>query len=154
MTGSGRCHGPGCTNAALVEGGFCSEVCQNLWNGQFDSRREPHPTQTDLNAALAVLAAVEPPPSAPTLDEVVNTIRSLPRLEPPEPVKLTRGQFDALRGDAPCPGSQFRYGGPLANLTGVSVEIIDEPEKPQVAPKDPQVGFLRRCLDRLAGRRP
>lgn len=35
---SGRCHGPGCTQTAVVEDGFCGEVCQARWHGQFDTQ--------------------------------------------------------------------------------------------------------------------
>jgi hypothetical protein len=40
----GRCHGPGCQQAAVIEDGFCSEVCQARWHGQYD-----HEPQTALD---------------------------------------------------------------------------------------------------------
>lgn len=71
MTSSGRCHGPGCTQTAVVEF-WCSERCQARWHGRTDppavaaatafaeACRRMHPALLAAGAAFDRLARRHP----------------------------------------------------------------------------------------------
>lgn len=78
-----------------------------------------------VDSPAAVLAAVEPPADAPTLEDVVQAIGTLPQFEPPEPVKLTPEQFSSIRRATTDPSRQL-YGDALGSpLFGVPVELVE-----------------------------
>jgi len=132
MIGSGRCHGPGCTQTAVVADGFCSESCQARWNGQFEPAAGSEPAIT-------------------VADLVAESLRN----EPSTGV----GLFQTLPAG-------YAYGGFISSSADVDTVPVfltyrcghvpkfayANATSPQVAPKDPQVGFVRRWLDRLTGR--
>lgn len=140
MTG-GRCHGPDCTQPALLEGGFCSERCQARWHGQYE----------------------EPRDSAAMLD-----LRSMPACDCLPPGCLVGWhtcEGVIARGEAPTqvsagcthkPIGQYRRGGVIvcAFCSGPAPQLPDSSRVafPQVTTKDPQVGFLGRAFHWLFGR--
>lgn len=178
ITGSGRCHGPGCTQPAVDE--WCSTACEQAWNNQFHWLLGAAPAmpmggllsavsaaeatanaERNLRAGLTLMWVPSPAdPDAPTpaeMDEGIQIGGVLPPGEqiaatfeavgdpmevirsayerlgpippPPEPVRLTHGQFDALRGNAPSPDGRYWYGGPVGDLTGVPIELVDTAEE-------------------------
>ena len=137
MTSSGRCHGPGCRETAVVDGGFCGERCQERWHGQFDTVTERPvtvrlATWTDpatierLRVQLADLAGSEPRfeelPPALDGDSEERTCRAL--TAPVATIDTIRRDEDGL------------------HVTGRWLPL----------PADPTRGWLSRWFDRLFGR--
>lgn len=92
MTSSGRCHGPGCTQTAVVEGGWCSELCVGVWQWAKSRREiadlapmdEPHFTSSAEPAAEVRTAWDD---LADARDEFTEAVKS----EVDHYVDLTRG---------------------------------------------------------------
>lgn len=157
---SGRCHGPHCHNTAVIKDGFCSEVCQAKWHGQYDHQSQSvldqfrlHglPPGPWLQAAVevqmpAVQAAVQAEMDRVVADtltqvsqqQIVHTapgsmmedIRRAYELvrdaQPPEPVKLTQGQIDALAAGG---NTTPDYVDPLSRMWGIPIELVETVEE-------------------------
>jgi hypothetical protein len=105
--------------------------------------------------AVEQTAVTIPAPSTDPMEDILRAYEHIEQVAPPEPVKVTREQWAALRAQSP---TYPEYARPNL-LSGVPVVLVDDPadatfppdgaEFPQVAPKDPQVGFVRRWLDKL-----
>lgn len=97
--------------------------------------------------------------TAPSMVEAIQRAAEMVRgmTPPPEPVKVTREQWAALRAQSPT----YPPWAAPSTLSGVPVVLVDDPAdatfpsdlaaNPQVAP-DPTRGWLSRWLDRLFGR--
>lgn len=182
VAGSGRCHGPNCREKASATEFFCSEAHARAWDREFHVEHggtgpmdvpprtgtvEPHPTQADLDAALAldaalqaaqpelerhlaaVIQAADPPPSVPTFTvaEVARIAASLPL--PPEPVKLTRAQMDRLiearvRGTPP---PHDLIPGTVGDPSAVPIELVETVEEstPYQMAQVPSRVIVHRC---------
>lgn len=162
MNSSGRCHGPGCTQTAVVEF-WCGEECQARWHGQIDSTTtravrvadETHvwitadlePFQQAMDAAVRRLAEVAQIP-ADLLAPDGPTSEDLFRSHQPTRVAW---------GSPAVPTSRLRLAalGELDELELPRHEYARLPiaEFPLVAsqPHDPTRGWLRRLFDRWKG---
>jgi hypothetical protein len=116
VIGSGRCHGPGCQQAAQA-GDFCGEVCQDRWHEQF-GRPRPQPgyhpggiitecshpeigryRRGDL-IICAFCDADEPPPSQVTQPRGGGIVQHQPHEHDLVPVRLSEGGWLPFwRGD-------------------------------------------------------
>lgn len=123
MIMSGRCHGPGCQQAA--DGDFCSPECAAAWRAPFEAA---------IEETLAGIVTDTRPQIAHTapgsmVDDIQRVYELVRDVEPPEPVKLTRAQFDALQAANPPLGGGYPVDGALCGLLGVPVELVDTAEE-------------------------
>jgi len=170
VIGSGRCHGPGCQRAALITGGFCSETCQARWHGQFGPAVDPvvfAPTFAEacanlsemagaLSAAGAAVAACGIGQAVAHSAEIEHLMLTLQAVCPPEEIDGAPAKVDDLVAVTWMPRAEA--------LERVIADITSGPADatyPLVTSMNLQVahtgqvrGWLRRALDRLAGRRP
>lgn len=134
MISSGRCHGPGCQQAA--NGDFCGEVCAQAWErhyaGNVDTEaHNPPPAMTRPAGGFADGGYIAGPPRRPGDDRVPAL------LSEGGCIQFWRGDhsgnhpLDEHPGDKPAAGGGATY--------------------PLVAPVEPQVArhWFGRVLDRL-----
>jgi hypothetical protein len=138
MTSSGRCHGPGCRETAIVEGGFCGEGCQDRWHGQFDQKQVVH--ARTLEDAWTVVGWTADDPLRNRLRDAATS----------QPWRSWPVQAVSVECDLDADLLQLFWGSPTSS---------GDAEFPQVASKNPQVaepcrGWLSRLFNRLSGRQP
>lgn len=135
MIGSGRCHGPGCQQSAVVEY-WCSERCNAAWDRQTAGVSAPElpygPTIAGIEREIVRAYGVPPglvEHSPPTIGAMIDLLDSLPDHGRPESVKLTRQQFDALRRDQPERTEPWQSPSPASHLMGIPIELVDTVEE-------------------------
>lgn len=188
--GSGRCHGPGCTQTAVVEF-WCGERCQFNWDQLYAVPREtaglpievvgasqtrplqiailgdsaerfsgPSPefreairrfgaSMGEIGAAGAAIAACGVGQAVTHSVEVERLTMHLRMACPPERFNAALAEVDDLMHRTWMPRHEA-----LQRVLSEGRFATSSAEFPQVASKDPQVGWFRRWLDRLAGRHP
>lgn len=149
MITSGRCHGPGCTNPAVVEF-FCCEAHQAAWAKQFvvvppspfllgaiaermpvvreAVQAEMDRVVADIHTQVSQQQIVHTAPGS-MVEDIQRAYELVRDVEPPEPVQLTRSQFDALQAANPPLGGGYPVDGALCGLLGVPVELVDTVEE-------------------------
>lgn len=148
---------------ALGTGGSSSSGLTLTW---VPSPADPDaPTPAEMDAGIQIGGVVPPGEritatfEADPMEAIRGAYERLgPIPPPPEPVRLTRSQFDALRGDAPAPDSSYRYGGPIGDLTGVPIELVDTVEESTlylsaVAPDDEGIDVHRVDMEEIRAHR-
>lgn len=155
MIGSGRCHGPGCTQAVKVEF-WCGETCRVNWDRQAlglsllppdtdvawgspgfftqavaDAMPEvQRRIATAMDQTLADVRQTrivhEPPGSL--YEDIVRLYERMTDAPPVEPVKLTAQQLATLREHTAEP-SRWQVGPSLGPLGGVPIEIVETEEE-------------------------
>jgi hypothetical protein len=130
ITGSGRCHGPGCTQTAVVEY-WCGERCQQVWAAQFGDST-PKMSRVRLDAAVARLDAEDAAAARSASARITVRLTSVPvevidetrRAEPTEPSALRR--IPARVRVCECRVSAGGIQGPAGRVPDAPVPSVEE----------------------------
>lgn len=123
---------------------FCSETCQAHWHAErVDITPEPPPPRLPdsifnhsrdaliymLTAPLALHPNCRPAREPATLDDIIEMVNDNDLPVPPEPIEVTRAQWEELKAACPPAPDYGIQTNAIGSLTGVPIVIVEPAEE-------------------------